>query len=246
MLKCSDCRKPFTVRVGTIFEESALPLQKWFMAIYILTAHKKGISSLQLSRDINVTQKTAWFMLHRIRYAVKTKSFNKPLTGTVESDESCFGGVHSGKTGRGSENKVPVFGMVERGGEIRTMPVKDVKRKTLQSIIYTNVAKGSTIMSDEWWAYRGLSQDYIHHTIGHLKKEYVRGGIHTQTIEGFWSLMKRGINGIYHSVSPKHLQRYCDEYAYRYNSRKINDSERFVSTLGQLSGRLTYKKLIEN
>ncbi|MCH9028059.1 MAG: IS1595 family transposase, partial [Bacteroidetes bacterium] len=139
ILTCADCRKQFTVKVGTVFEDSALPLQKWFMTIYILTAHKKGISSLQLSKDINVTQKTAWFMLHRIRFAVKQKSFDKPLSGTIEADESYFGGVHSGKRGRGSENKTPVFGMIERQGEVRAMPVKDVKGKTLRKIIKDNV-----------------------------------------------------------------------------------------------------------
>lgn len=246
LLKCADCRKQFTVKIGTIFEDSALSLQKWFMAIYILTSNKKGISSLQLSRNVDVTQKTAWFMLHRIRYAVKTKSFNKPLAGVIECDESYVGGKYSGKRGRGSENKTPIFGMIERQGEVRTMKVQDVKRKTLQGIINQNVAKGSTIMTDEWLAYNGLSKDFTHHRIGHLKKEYVRGGVHTQNIEGFWSLLKRGIVGIYHNVSPKHLDSYCDEFSFRYNSRKVNDSERFTSTLGQCSGRLTYKRLIEN
>lgn len=132
---CKDCKKQFTVKVGTIFEDSALPLQKWFMALHILTSHKKGISSLQLGKDIGVTQKTAWFMLHRIRHAVKAKSFNKPMSGVIECDETYIGGRHRGKRGRGSENKTPVFGMVTRGGEIRTMPIPDVKRSTLQGII---------------------------------------------------------------------------------------------------------------
>jgi transposase-like protein len=247
ILTCSNCHKQFTVKVGTIFEDSALSLQKWFMTIYILTAHKKGISSLQLSKDINVTQKTAWFMLHRIRYAVKTKSFNKPLSGTIEADESYFGGKkHKGKTGRGSENKTPVFGIVQRQGDVRAMPVPNVKGETLKKIINQNVEKGSNIMTDEWKAYNGLSKDYIHHRIGHLKKEYVRGGVHTQNIENFWSLMKRGVIGIYHTVSTKHLHRYTDEFAYRYNSRKVKDSQRFASALSQVAGRLTYKKLIEN
>jgi len=244
ILTCADCRKQFTVKVGTIFEDSALPLQKWFMTIYILTAHKKGVSSLQLSKDINVTQKTAWFMLHRIKFAVKTKSFDRPLTGTVEADESYVGGKYSGKRGRGSENKTPVFGMVERQGEVRAMSVKDVKGKTLKKIINNNVEKGSNVMTDEWLAYNGLSKDYIHQRIGHLKKEYVRGRVHTQNIENFWSLLKRGITGIYHSVSEKHLERYCDEFSNRYKSRNINDSQRFALALSQLSGRLTYKTLI--
>lgn len=245
ILTCADCRKQFTVKVGTIFEDSALSLQKWFMAIYILTAHKKGISSLQLSRDINVTQKTAWFMLHRIRLIAKSKSFNEPLNGIVEADESYIGGKYSGKRGRGSENKSAVFGMVQRQGEIRAMPVKDVKGKTLKNIINENVQKGSVIMTDEWLAYNGLSKDFTHHRIGHLKKEYVRGGVHTQNIENFWSLLKRGIIGIYHNVSEKQLHRYVDEFAYRYNSRKITDSQRFNSALSQVQGRLTNKNLID-
>jgi transposase-like protein len=244
ILTCADCRKQFTVKVGTIFEDSALPLQKWFMAIYILTAHKKGISSLQLSRDINVTQKTAWFMLHRIRYAVKVKSFDKPLMGTIEADETYVGGKKHGTRGRGSENKTPVFGMIQRKGDVRCMPVKEVDAKTLQGIIGDHVGLGSVVMTDEWRAYNGLCIDYTHKRIGHLKKQYVKGGTHTQNIEGFWSQMKRGINGIYHAVSPKHLERYCDEFSYKHNTRKVNDSQRFASALGRVDCRLTYKNLI--
>jgi transposase-like protein len=246
ILTCADCRKQFTVKVGTIFEDSALPLQKWFMAIYILTAHKKGISSLQLSRDINVTQKTAWFMLHRIRHAIKTKHFYTPLMGTIEVDETYIGGkVRGGKVGRGSENKTAVFGMIQRKGDVRCMPVKKVDAKTLQGIIGDNVGLGSTIMTDEWRSYNGLCLDYVHRRIGHLKNQYVKGGTHTQNIEGFWSQMKRGINGIYHAVSPKHLERYCDEFSYKHNTRKVNDSQRFASTLGLVDCRLTYKNLIK-
>jgi len=244
ILTCADCRKQFTVKVGTIFEDSALSLQKWFMAVYILTAHKTGISSIQLSKDINVTQKTAWFMLHRIRHVVKTKSFDKPLSGTIETDESYFGGKSSGKRGRGSENKSAVFGMVQRQGEVRAMPVPNVKGKTLKKIISDNVETGSNIMTDEFLSYNGLSKDYIHQRIGHLKKEFVRGGVHTQNIENFWSLLKRGINGTYISISKKHLHRYTDEFSYRYNTRKTNDSQRFASALSQVQSRLTYRELI--
>ena len=245
LLECSECRKHFSVKVGTIFEDSALPLTKWFHAIYILTAHKKGISSCQLARDIQVTQKTAWFMLHRIRLAMTQKSFNKPLRGTIEVDESYVGGKHHrGKRGRGSENKTPVFGMIERGGDLRSLPVKSVNRKTLEPVIHKNVREGSTIMSDEWRAYNGLAEYYTHHRIGHLKKEYVRGEVHTNNIENFWSLLKRGIIGIYHHVSKEHLRQYCEEFEYRYNTRKTKDADRFVATLGRCEGRLQYKELI--
>ncbi len=178
LFKCADCKKQFTVKVGTIFEDSQVPLQKWFFAMYLITAHKKGISSLQLSRDIQVTQKTAWFMLHRIRYSIKNKSFLKPLKNVVEVDETYIGGKkHRGKRGRGSENKTAVFGMVERNGDVRSMPVQRVNGKTLKAIIRNNVSKKAVVMSDEWGAYRGLDKEYeAHKVINHGKKEYVRGG----------------------------------------------------------------------
>jgi len=247
LYKCGNpkCYKPFSIKIGTIFEDSALPLQKWFHAMFVVSAHKKGISSYQLARDISVTQKTAWHMLHRIRLSMKTKSFDKPLDGTIECDETYVGGKHRGKRGRGSENKTPVFGMVARGGDLRSMPVKDVKRNTLKPIIDRHVAKGSTVMTDELPSYNCLSQDYTHERISHLKKQYVKGGTHTQNIENFWSLLKRGILGIYHHVSPEHLHRYCDEFEHRYNSRKIQDAQRFSRLLSQCEGRLTYQNLID-
>ncbi len=252
ILTCADCRKQFTVKVGTIFEDSALSLQKWFMAVYILTAHKKGISSLQLSRDINVTQKTAWFMLHRIRFAVKRKSFDKPITGTVEIDETFIGGKEANKPKSkrqgisGYTNKVAVFGIVQRQGVIYTQIVNKVDGTTLKPIIRKNVSKKATVVTDGFGAYYGLDKEYKHEIINHQKDEWYRDGWHTNTIEGFWSLLKRGIHGIYHSVSEKHLHRYTDEFSYRYNSRKVNDSQRFQTTLSQVSGRLTYQKLIED
>ncbi len=246
LYKCGNpkCYKPFSIKVGTIFEDSALPLQKWFYAFFIVSAHKKGISSCQLARDISITQKSAWHMLHRIRHAMKTKSFDKPLKGTIEADETYVGGKHKGKRGRGSENKTPVFGMVARGGEVRSMPVQDVKRSTLHPIIRKNIAKGSNVMTDELQSYNGLNQDYTHERISHLKKEYVRDGVHTQNIENFWSLLKRGILGIYHHVDKDHLHRYCDEFQYRYNSRKSDDTQRFNALLSQVNGRLQYRELV--
>jgi len=247
LYKCGnpECYKPFSIKIGTIFEDSALPLQKWFFAFFVVSTHKKGISSCQLARDISVTQKTAWHMLHRVRHAMRTKSFNKPLDGTVKCDETYVGGkIKGGKRGRGSENKTPVFGMVARQGKLRTMPVHDVKGKTLKKIISQHVAKGSTVMTDELQSYNGLAQDYIHERISHLKKQYVQGGTHTQNIENFWSLLKRGILGIYHHVSPEHLHRYCDEFEHRYNSRKTEDAQRFSALLKQCAGRLTYRQLV--
>jgi transposase-like protein len=243
--KCPACAKQFTIKIGTIFEDSPLSLQKWFFAIFLLTAHKKGISSCQLARDIHVTQKSAWFMTQRIRELMKTNSFEKKLNGIVEADETYVGGKkHSGKRGRGSENKTPVFGMVARQGDVRTMPVERVNGETLKGLIRKNVDLNAVVMTDEWTAYNNLSNEFKHEVINHSSKEYVRGNIHTNNIENFWSLLKRGIVGIYHHVDPKHLHRYTDEFQYRYNSRKITDADRFTQILSQCEGRLTYATLI--
>lgn len=245
LLKCSKCRKQFTVRKGTIFEDSALPLQKWFFAVFLLTAHKKGISSCQLARDISITQKSAWFVLHRIRHALKTGSFDKgPLKNVVECDETYVGGHRSGKRGRGAEGKTPVFGMKERGGDVVTMPVKRVDGATLKGLIRENIDKDATVMTDEWTAYNNLGKEYDHKVINHRRKEYAIGDIHVNGIENFWSLLKRGILGIYHHVSPEHLKRYCDEFAFRHNTRGIADVDRFGDTLGKCEARLTYQELI--
>jgi transposase-like protein len=247
LYKCAKCRKQFTVRVGSIFEDSPLPLQKWFMAIYILTAHRKGISSCQLARDIEVTQKTAWHMLHKIRYAIKTKSFNKPLNGIVEIDETFVGGKSHGMGGGYTQpNKTAVFGMLERKGEVRAQPVSRVCGDILKPIIRQNISPDATIMSDEFSGYRSLKNEFKNHeVVVHSKKEYVRGDVSTNNIEAFWSLMKRGIFGTYHKVDKKHLHQYTDEFMYRYNSRKIKDIERFHEFFNHCSGRLTYQELID-
>ncbi|MFA6457036.1 MAG: IS1595 family transposase [Bacteroidota bacterium] len=256
LLKCADCRKQFSVRIGTIFEDSALPLQTWFMAIYLLTAHKKGISSVQLGRDIGVTQKTAWFMLHRIRHAVRTKSFEKPLTGTIEADETYIGGEEKNKHankrtknnhGRSLKTKTAVFGIRQRGGIVVAQKVDSVSRNTLDGILKSRVHPDSTIMTDEMNSYTDLSVDFLHHhTINHQRKEYVRGRVHTNSIESFWALLKRGIYGIYHQVSPKHLDKYVDEFEFRFNSKHIADTERFRLMLNHIDGRLMYKDLTKN
>lgn len=247
LLKCAACRKQFTVRIGTIFEDSALPLQKWFMAVYLITAHKKGISSLQLGKDIGVTQKTAWFMLHRIRHAVKTKPFKKPLNGIVEADETYVGGKNrGGKTGRGSETKTPVFGVVERGGRVAAQAIKHADKKTLQGIMKKQVSRDAIIMTDEWKAYHDLEETFdSHEVVNHGRKEYVRGDVHTNNIESFWAILKRGIHGIYHQVSRKHLDRYVDEFEFRWNHRKSNDPIKFYYMMKECQGRLTYASLIK-
>jgi transposase-like protein len=245
LFKCADCRKPFTVRIGTIFEDSALPLQKWFMAFYLVTAHKKGISSMQLARDIGVTQKTAWFMLHRIRYCVNSGKFNKPLSGIVEMDETFVGGKIKNK-GRGSHtpNKTPVIGLVERNGRVVAAVADNVKSQTIKEVVRRHVLKGTKLMTDSYSAYERLGLDYPRESVNHIKGEYVRGNVHTNTIEGFWSLLKRGLVGIYHQASRKHLDKYIDEFEYRYNTRDLKDNMRFADALFHSDGRLTYKKLI--
>lgn len=253
--KCSKCRKPFSVTKGTIFENSAIPLQKWFAAIWLLTSHKKGISSLQLHRDLGITQKTAWFMLQRIRYAIRTRSFNKPLTNIVEADETYVGGKNKNRhqdkkvknaQGRSTKDKVPVFGLVERKGRITVMKVKNTNKSTIQPLITFNVDKSAKIMTDEWKAYKGLQKLFDHAFVKHGNGEYVIGDCHTNTIEGFWSLLKRGIIGQYHWISEKHLDKYLDEFEYRYNTKNMNCSDRFSNMLSLSESRLTYKELISS
>lgn len=245
--KCRETRKTFTVRNGTIFEESRLPLHTWFYAIYLLHSQKKGISSVQIAKFCDVTQKTAWFMLHRIRYAVEHKDFMRPLDGVVEIDEHYSGGsTKGGKRGRGAEAKTPIVGMVEREGEIRLQVVENYKAATIMPIIRKNVKLECTsIITDDFSAYRGMEViAFDHHSVNHSQKEYVRGLVHTNTIEGFWSHFKAGIRAIQIGVSKKHLNRYCKEYEFRYNNRKIFDYARFQELMNNCSGRLTYANLI--
>jgi len=250
--KCKDkgCYKKFSVMVGTIFENSKVKLNLWFAAIYLATAHKKGISSLQLHRDLGVTQKTAWFMLHRIREMLREKQ-SPMLSGTVEADETYIGGdqknMHQDKrkVGSGKEHKTPVLGMLERGGKIRTKKIGKADGKTIKPIVKREVSKNATLLTDGFGGYHGLDKHFAdHQTLNHIKGEYVRGDYHTNNIENFWSMLKRGIYGIYHYASPKHIHRYCDEFAYRYNTRNDNDADRFTASLGRVDGKLTYKQLI--
>jgi transposase-like protein len=245
-------RREFSVKVGTIFEDSPLGLDKWLAALWMIVNDKNGISSYEIHRALKVTQKTAWFMLHRIRLALQNGSFDK-LDGEVEIDETFIGGLarnmHEWKrearvTGTGGKDKTPVMGILERGGEVRATVIPNRKRRTLHGLVKDNVSAGAAIYSDALASYDGLEQEYMHQVVDHAV-EYVRGKVHTNGLENFWSLVKRGLKGTYVSVEPFHLFRYLDEQAFRYNNRKeMNDGDRFNLALSQVIGkRLTYKQL---
>ena len=258
--KCASCRSTFTVRTNSVFEDSPVPLQKWLLAIYLCGSYKKGISSIQLGKFIDVTQKTAWFMLQRIRYVYENDSFEL-LLGDVEMDEAYIGGADKNKhfhkkskqvTGKGAQGfaskstKVPVVGMVERGGKLVAVATKDTGSKTLMTLARKHIDINATVYTDEHMPYRTLPKlGFKHESVNHGVKEFVNGMASTNTAESFWSHLKRGINGIYHHVSPKHLQLYCDEYSYRWNTRDMTDGERFDDWFSRIEGkRLTYQSLV--
>lgn len=244
------CKKDFTVTVGTIFENSKIPLSTWIAAIFVITAHKKGISSLQLGRDLGITQKSAWFVLHRIR-SIMGEPEPEPLDNIVEVDETYVGGKFANMNrGRrkyfqekGIDNKVAVMGLLERDGKARLTVIGE---NTFKEVVRANVNPNAIIMTDTHLSYQGLNMEYAaHHTVNHSQMEFKNGIAYTNTVEGFFSSLKRSIFGIYHQVSPKHLNKYCDETSYRYNTRKVTDKERFTQTVSNIEGRLKYKVLIK-
>lgn len=215
-----DCSCGFTVSplAGTIFHKSATPLVLWFHAIFLFASSKNGVAAKELERQLGVTYKCAWRIAKQVRLLF-TQSRN-PLSGTIETDETYIGGIHKGKRGLGAEGKTPVFGMIERQGGARSEVIPNVRLKTLQPIINSSVVKNSTIMTDELRSYSRVKvSGYNHETVKHGVGEYVRGQVHTNNIEGFWSQLKRSLNGTHHAVSPKYLQLYLDEFVYRYNLR---------------------------
>lgn len=251
MWKCLDCQKQFSVKVGTIFEDSPVGLDKWLCAMWLVANCKNGVSSYEIARDLKVTQTTAWFMLHRIRYAMHTGSINK-MTGTVEADETFIGGkarnMHFGKRaekirGRGPMGKAIVFGLLDREtGKVRASVVGTRRKQHLHSEIRENVAPGSELNTDALPSYNGLDE-YTHKVVDHAEA-YVDGTVHTNRLENFWSLLKRSIKGTYVSIEPFHLFRYLDEQSFRYNERKATDAERFQKVLGCVGGkRLTYAQV---
>jgi transposase-like protein len=253
MLRCKDCRKQFSFKVGTIFEDSPLGLDKWFVAVWCIANAKNGVSSHELGRAIGVTQKTAWFMLHRIRETMQADEGRK-LTGTVESDETFIGGaaenMHAAKRekkirGRGAVGKRIVHGLLERKGEIRCKVVPTVEASELQPIIHRNVEAGANVYTDAHLSYQGLERTFIHEAVDHAM-EYVRGQVHTNGLENFWSLFKRCLRGTWVSVAPFHLQRYVNEEVFRFNTRKGDDTDRFNFVMQHVPGRrITYRQLCE-
>jgi transposase-like protein len=250
MHKCYVCRKRFSIRVGTIFQDTKLPLRTWYAAIWMITAHPKGIASTTLATDLGITQKSAWFVLHRLRHAQRTKSFNLPLTGQVEIDETYVGGKgenrHKGhKQVHGTAGKTAVIGAVSRQGGFVARVVASTDTRTLDSFAHEVISPKATLVStDEHAGYRFLGRTFNHQTVRHSAGEYVRGEIHTQTIEGAWALLKRQIIGIHHWVSAKHLDRYVGEMSYRVNRRDMPKGERVNNLLAQTEGPIPYKVLI--
>lgn len=260
--KCKECWKQFSVKLGTIFEDSAIPLCKWLAALWMIVNCKNGISSYEVARDLGVTQKSAWFMLHRLRLALQDKTGGK-LGGPgskVEADETFIGGksrnMHRSRRARIKASgkyhaQAIVMGMLERGGKVKTQVLGyERSQKQMHEIIRENVNTGTWLMTDEFGGYKGMSaEEYTHLVINHLER-YVQGNVHTQGIENFWSLLKRGLSGTYVSVEPFHLFRYVDEQAFRFNTRKhedeskINDSDRFNMALSRIAGkRLTFAEV---
>jgi transposase-like protein len=249
--KCKDCRKQFTVRIGTIFEDSHLPFTKWLMAIHLMTSRKKGISSLQISRELGIKYKSAWFMTHRIREAMRSDLPPEPFTGTVEVDETYVGGKprrgdgKEHKRGRGT-SKTPVMVLVERDGRARAFPLENVTGDTLKNHIVVQTAKEAVIMTDELSSYTGIREGTGHRPVNDSKGEYSRVDedgmlVTTNTAESFFCLLKRGHYGVFHQLSKKHLWRYCNEFAFRWDRRKISDGERMVDAIRGVKGkRLMY------
>ena len=256
LYKCAQCAERFSIRAGTIFEDSRLPLRTWMLAIWFISSHKKGIASTQLAKDLGVTQKTAWFMMHRLRHAASTRAFNRQLEGMVEADETFVGGkaknLHKDKRGKsgktGGAGKPIVAGAIERKGRIIAKVVPNVRADTLTEFVRGAVSQRADILvTDKYVGYKhiGKAFPYVPHiAIDHAAGEYVRGLFHTNSIESYWSQLKRQIFGIHHWVSGKHLGRYVDESAWRFNRRAIDEAPRFDEFLACTDGRLTYAELI--
>jgi len=248
--RCASCKEDFTIKTGTVFGESKLPLKKWFIAIYLLSTTSKGISSIQLAKHVGVTQKTGWFMDHRLRAAMQDN--DGQLFGTVEADETFVGGKEKNKhackrkhEGRGHTGKTIVFGVASREGKAKAKIVQSVDRPTLHKAVRQIVEQGSQIFTDEHSGYVGMPE-FDHDVVNHKTGEFSRGAVHTANIDSFWALFKRGYHGVYHWMSRKHMQRYVDEFAFRWNARSDSIENIFTQVIYKVaeSEQLSYKELI--
>ena len=240
--KCKACRKQFTVTVGTIFEDSRIPLSKWLMAIYLMCSSKKGMSANQLHRTLDITYKSAWFLCHRIRYAMTQSPLGELMTGTIEVDETYVGGKPRGLgEHRKISKKVAVMTLVERGGKARAMSVKSVDAKTVYDVIKLNVSHEAHVMTDGSTVYDNIDSDFTHSVIDH-NKAFVVGNVHTNTAEGWFALLKRGIMGTFHHISEQHVDRYVNEFVFRYDRRKDKDGERADDAVVMSAGKRLYYK----
>ena len=249
---CKNTQKIFHVKIGTIFQGTRVPMRKWFIAIWLVTSHKKGISSLQLSRDIQVTQKTAWYMLQKIRTCFICRNKGK-LKGKVEIDETFVGGKNKNRhwdkkvknsQGRSFIDKTPVLGMLQRKGKVICRVIKNTSHHELTPNILEYIDSAAILYTDEWQGYNEVAEMYEHYFVDHSRGQYANVDACTNTIEGFWSLLKRGIIGIYHHLSREHLQLYVNEFCFRYNTRKISDFSRFILLLRNIHYTLTYQQII--
>lgn len=250
--RCRECNRQFTAKVNTVFEESPIGFDKWLPAMWMLSADRNGVSSCEIARALGITQKSAWFMLHRLRVCMMTHTFDK-LVGEVEADETYVGGkprhnlpqrTRARTRARGpGDGKTTVMGVIQRGGKVRAFVVKDNRKTSLLPKLAEHVERGAVLYTDALMSYRGAREDYVHHVINHAV-EYVRGRVHTNNIENFWSVLRRTLGGTYVAPRPKHLDSYLDEQVFRFNEREEHDGPRFAKALqGADSRRLTYRQL---